>query len=156
MELKVYILCGAPGSGKSTWGKNMVEVNPEIVRLCPDDFRAKFGTGEADQTVSAQAFSATKSGMKETLFHGKSVLIDATNMYRKTRKDFIDIAKEFDATIIAVVFEADKQTLLSRNQKRGEEGGRNVPEWVIDNMLSKYQTPSRSEGFNEIKFITKI
>lgn len=154
-ELIAYILIGCPGSGKSTWGKNVVEVNPSIIRLCPDDFRARFGTGEADQSVSHMAFGATKRGMDEALKAGKSVLIDATNMYRKTRKDFIDIAKKYNAKTIAVVFEVSKQTAIERNQKRGMEGGRNVPENIIDNMLAKYQRPTTGE-FDEIKFISKL
>jgi predicted kinase len=154
-KLKAYLLIGAPGSGKSTWGKNAASVNPDMVRLCPDEFRAKFGAGEHDQSVSGQAFEATRNGMRDALFNGKNVLIDATNMYRKSRKDFIKIAKEFDAETIAVVFEADKATLLARNQKRGSEGGRNVPEHVIDSMLAKYERPMSGE-FDVIDFVTKL
>ena len=151
-ELTAYLLIGAPGSGKSTWGKEFVQKNSSVVRLCPDEFRAKFGTDEADQSVSAQAFSATRSGMRSALLNGKSVLIDATNMYRKTRKDFIDIAKAYDAKTVAVVFECDKTTLLARNAKRGAEGGRKVPEDIIDKMLSKYQRPDESE-FDKVMFM---
>jgi predicted kinase len=153
-ELITYLLVGPPGSGKSTWGKEFVQKNPNTIRLCPDEFRAKFGTSESDQSVSAQAFSATRSEMRNALLNEKSVLIDATNMYRKTRKDFIDIAKIFDAKTIAVVFECDKATLLARNINRGSEGGRNVPEHVIDNMLNKYQRPDKSE-FDEVNFVNK-
>jgi len=150
-----YILIGAPGSGKSTYGKNMVAENPAIVRLCPDEFRAKFGWGEGDQSVSAQAFSATRHGMRDALASKKDVLIDATNMYAKARKDFIYIAKEFNAKTIAIVFEADKNTLMLRNKLRGEAGGRNVPEDVIDRMLERYQRPTELE-FDEVQFITKL
>lgn len=155
MNLDAYILIGAPGSGKSTHGKNMVAANPAIVRLCPDEFRAKFGTGENDQSVSNQAFGATRQGMRDALTEGKSVLIDATNMYRKTRKDFLDIAKDFNAKTIAIVFEATKETLLERNIQRGLAGGRNVPEDVIDKMLGRYERPNELE-FNEVIFITKL
>lgn len=126
-----------------------------MVRLCPDDFRAKFGTGEDDQSVSAQAFGATRYGMEDALRNGKSVIIDATNMYRKTRKDFIKIAERFGATTIAVVFEAAKDTLLERNAKRGREGGRNVPEDIIDRMLGRYERPTELE-FNQVNFVTKL
>jgi len=153
--MNAWILIGAPGSGKSTWGKNMVQVNPDVVRLCPDEFRAKFGWGEDDQSVSAQAFAATRQGMQAALKDGKSVLIDATNMYRGRRKQFLDIAKEYGAKTIAVVFEVDKDTLIDRNQKRGENGGRNVPEHVIDMMLAKYERPNELE-FDKVEFITKI
>lgn len=155
MERNAYILVGAPGSGKSTWGQNLARNDANVVRLCPDEFRAKFGWGEGDQSVSAQAFSATRQGMRDALASGKDVLIDATNMYSKTRKDFIHIAKEFNAKTIAVVFEADKNTLMLRNKLRGEAGGRNVPEDVIDRMLERYQRPNELE-FDEVQFITKL
>lgn len=155
MSSIAYILIGAPGSGKSTWGKQLAEKNANVVRLCPDDFRAKFGWGEGDQSVSAQAFAATRNGMDEALRNGKDVLIDATNMYRKTRKDFVNIAKKHGATTVAVVFEAEKSLLLERNAKRGSEGGRNVPEDVIDRMLGKYERPNELE-FDQVDFITKV
>lgn len=154
-NLEAILLIGAPGSGKSTWGYSYIIENPDVVRLCPDDFRAKFGTGESDQSVSAKAFGATRSGMVDALKNGKSVVIDATNMYRKTRKDFLDIAKRYSAKTIAIVFEANKSLLLERNKTRGAAGGRNVPEHVIDSMLSKYQVPDNTE-FDEVKFITKL
>lgn len=155
MSLNAYILVGAPGSGKSTYGKELVEANPAIVRLCPDEFRAKFGKGEDDQSVSAQAFGATRYGMREALTAGKDVLIDATNMYPKARKEFTQIAKEFNAKTIAIVFEATKETLMERNRLRGAAGGRCVPEDVIDRMLGRYQRPNELE-FDEVNFITKL
>ena len=154
-KLKAYLLVGIPGSGKSTWGQNAAQANPDFVRLCPDEFRAKFGTGEADQSVSGRAFAATKHGMDVALRDGHSVIIDATNMYRKTRKDFLDIAKKYNAETIAVVFEVSRETAIERNKNRGAAGGRNVPEHVIDSMLSKYQVPDNTE-FDEVKFITKL
>lgn len=152
---KAYLLIGAPGSGKSTWGKELVLKDTNLVRLCPDEFRAKFGKCEDDQSVSTLAFDATRHGMREALKNKKDVLIDATNMYRKTRKQFIQIAKEYDATTIAVIFEATKSLLLERNKTRGNSGGRNVPEFVIDNMLGKYERPDEKE-FDTLQFISKI
>ena len=152
---KVYILVGAPGSGKSTWGKKMAETNPNLVRLCPDEFRAKFGWGEGDQSVSPQAFAATRSGMVDALKMGKDVLIDATSMNRKARKDFLDIAKKHNAKKVAVVFEATRETLIERNKKRGEEGGRVVPTDVIDRMLGKYEVPTHAD-FDEIVFVSRL
>lgn len=150
-----YILVGAPGSGKSTWGKKIAQNNPNLVRLCPDEFRAKFGWGEGDQSVSPQAFAATRSGMETALKEGKDVLIDATSMNRKSRKDFVDIAKKHNAKKIAVVFEATRETLIERNKKRGEEGGRVVPTDVIDRMLGKYEVPTHAD-FDEITFISRV
>lgn len=154
-SLKAYLCVGPPGSGKSTWAKELASKDATLVRLCPDEFRAKFGNSESDQSVSAQAFGATRYGMEAALREGKSVVIDATFMYRKARKDFVKIAKNFGATTIAIVFEAEKALLLERNAKRGAAGGRNVPEDVIDRMLARYERPTELE-FDRVDFITKI
>lgn len=154
-NMNVYILIGAPGSGKSTWGKKFEIDNPGIVRLCPDEFRAKFGWGEGDQSVSAQAFAATRDGMDAALAAGKSVIIDATSMHRKSRKDFLTIAKKYNTTKIAVVFEVTRETLIERNKKRGQDGGRIVPDDVIDRMLNNYEIPTHVD-FDEIRFISKL
>ena len=151
-QLKVWITVGASGSGKTTFVKTLAEMNSQAVRLCPDEFRAKFGWGEGDQSVSHIAFKATYEEMEKALSNGKDVIIDATNMYRKTRKKFLEIAKLHNAQTIALVFEVKKETLLERNKKRGEAGGRNVPEDVIDRMLERYQCP----GTDEVDKVTKV
>lgn len=148
------ILVGPPGSGKTTWGKYYAE-SRGIVRLCPDEFRAKLGTSEDDQSVSAAAFGMTRSAMINALDAGKSVMIDATNMYKKRRKEFLDIAHSKGVQTMAIVFEATKETLMDRNKKRGVAGGRNVPENVIDMMLAKYQRPEQDE-FDVVQYITKV
>ena len=155
MEPKiVMILIGAPGSGKSTWGKHFAETRG-YAYVCPDEFRAKLGWGEGDQSVSAAAFGMAKGAIGNALDSGKSVVFDATNMYRKTRKDFINIARGRGAKTHAIVFEVDKPTLLDRNKKRGIMGGRDVSEEIIDNMLAKYQPPTNEE-FDVIQYISKL
>ena len=96
-----------------------------------------------------------KDQMKRALDEGKCVIFDATNMYRKARKDFINIARGRGAKVIAEVFECEKSVLLSRNAKRGSEGGRNVTEKVINDMLARYQRPEVPE-FDEVVFVHKL
>jgi len=146
---------GAPGSGKSTFSKNLAKNDPNIVRVCPDDNRRFLGAGSHDQSVSGPAFKLAKFQVKKALDSGKNAILDATNMYRKARGAFIKIARERGAKVMAKVFECDRLTLLARNAKRGAEGGRNVPSEVIDNMLSRYERPEIPE-FDEVDFISKL
>lgn len=147
-------MIGAPGSGKSTWAQNFAKDRPDTVRVCPDDNRRTISGDSNNQSVSPQAFAMSKSQVRSALLHNKDVIFDATNMYRKARKDFINTARSYGAEVIAVVFECSKETLLSRNVKRGAQGGRNVPEHIIDKMLERYQRPDTTE-FDQVIFANK-
>jgi len=147
----MHITIGAPGSGKSTWAKTFVTENPNFVRVCPDDCRRTICGDSNNQAVSYPAFCMAKDQIRKAFAEGKSVVFDATNMYRRTRKDFIKMARGAGAKVIAQVFECDKATLIVRNAKRGTEGGRNISEKVIDDMLARYQRPEKPE-FDEVIF----
>jgi predicted kinase len=150
--MDVYVLVGAPGCGKTTWRKTFLESHPDVATICPDEYRAILGTGEGDQSVSREAFEMAYKVLKVALHAQTSVIIDATNMHRKGRKRFLQLARGYGAKTTAIVFEVDKATLMERNAKRGKEGGRVVPEDVIDMMLGKYQRPEVPE-FDEVTFI---
>ena len=151
MTQTLYITVGAPGSGKSTYAKLLIEQDPDLVRVCPDDCRRAICGDSNNQAVSYPAFCMAKDQMRKAFDEGKSVVFDATNMYRRVRKDFIKMAREKGIKVIAAVFECDKATLLARNAKRGAEGGRNVSEEIIDKMLANYQRPEKPE-FDEVIF----
>jgi predicted kinase len=153
-QSKVIVMIGAPGSGKSTFAKKLWQDNPNFKYLSSDALRAELGSGEEDQSVTPQVFSTLKRRLDHCLRRNESVIVDATSMNAKDRRDYINAAKQYNAKVIAYAFVCDKQTLLERNQKRGAGGGRNVPEFVIQRMLDKYQQPLSSEGFDEIIFIS--
>jgi len=143
-KVVLVVLIGAPGSGKSTWGKKFAEEH-RLTYISSDELRARFGSGENDQTVSGAVFGYIKRTIPQFLSSGKSVLIDATSMSKSDRKNYIKFADEVGAYKIGVAFEVDRNTLIKRNQERGAKGGRNVPVEVIDRMLGKYQRPDSTE-----------
>ena len=144
-------MIGAPGSGKSTWAEKMSK-EENYVYLSSDKNRSRLGTGEDDQKVSGRAFALLKEEMKQALDEGKDVILDACFMSKKSRRDFVITAKTKGAILKAVSFEISRETILERNKKRAENGGRNVPTFVIDRMLGNYQKPDSVE-FDEVVII---
>ena len=152
MNNTLYIAVGLPGSGKSTYSKNFIK-DKNIEYLSSDELRAKFGSGETDQTCTNQVFVYIKRKVDEFLKDGKNVLVDATSVNRKERIDYINTAKKYGAKVVAIVFKMDRQRLIDRNKKRGEQGGREVPIFVIDKMLNKFEEPSYDESIDVIIYV---
>ena len=148
----LYITVGLPGSGKSTYVKNFIK-DKDIEYLSSDSLRAVYGKSEEDQTVTPLVFGHIKRKVDEFLKDGKNVLVDATSVNRKERSDYINTAKKYGAKVVAIVFKMDRQGLIDRNKKRGEQGGREVPTFVIDKMLAKFEEPSYDEGIDVIIYV---
>ncbi len=148
----LYITVGLPGSGKSTYVKNFIK-DKDIEYLSSDSLRAVYGKSEEDQTVTPLVFGHIKRKVDEFLKDGKNVLVDATSVNRKERSDYINTAKKYGAKVVAIVFKMDRQGLIDRNKKRGEQGGRVVPDFVIDKMLNKFEEPSYSEGIDVLIYV---
>jgi predicted kinase len=150
----LFLCVGLPGSGKSTYAKRFImDYAEHIVYLSSDELRAKFGTGEEDQSVTPQVFNHIKQQVDFLLESGKNVLVDATNINRRNRKDTINIAKKYGAQVIAFVFVLTHDELIARNAQRGSEGGRIVPIHVIENMRNKYEPPMLEEGITHIIYV---
>jgi predicted kinase len=147
METKpeLHVLVGAQGAGKSTWAREYITSNPDVLYLSSDKMRAEFGTSEADQSVSGVVFARMKQRAEAALLKGQSVLLDATHIRRKTRKDAVELGKRVGAKLIAHVFKIDRDTAVKRVVERAAGGGLNVPVDVIERFISQFEAPDRTE-----------
>lgn len=146
-------MVGISGVGKSTYVDKLVKNNQNMMVYSSDKLRSILGKDESDQTVTPQVFSTIKFNLERDLKDKKDVLIDATSLNPSERRDYISIAKKHSAMIIAYVLERDKETLMRNQKSRKSQGGREVPEFIIDKMLKKYVRPSKLEGFDEIYLV---
>lgn len=146
MKPTLYILCGPPGSGKSTWAYNLMKKDENIRYVSRDEIR--FALVKAEEEYFAhedQVFKKFVNTICQTLIDGFDVIADATHINKASRNKLIHAidAQYTNYDIIYVVFCADINICLTRNAQR--EGRARVPEVAIHNMCNAFQIPSTSE-----------
>lgn len=78
---QVIVTVGLPGSGKSTWAKRWVEINPtERVRVNKDELRAMLHQGKYSKGNEAQVLALETEIIHDALARGKSVVVDNTHL----------------------------------------------------------------------------
>ena len=144
----LIILCGIPGSGKSTYAQNYIKQNPNAVHLSSDATRKELYGDESVQGNPGDVFSLMQKRAIEALNNGRSVIYDATNITRKDRQGIISVCPKF-AKIECHIIWAPIEECIERDFKRE----RTVGKEVIDRMLKRFQAPYYDEGMSEIKVV---
>lgn len=140
--MKVILLVGLPGSGKSTWARQQGQ---EVISS--DEMRLKLSGDETNQTIHGKVFGAMRYLLRLRLQLGQAVtVIDATNLRRKDRKPFLKLAQAYGAELEAVWFDVPAAVAEARNRSRA----RVVPEGVIPLLAGRLQPPTEAEGFARI------
>lgn len=143
---KLIVLIGLPGSGKSTWAAAQ-----HATILSSDAMRLLLSGDENNQLIHARVFSTLRYLLKQRLELGATpTILDATNLRRKDRKPWLQLAARHHATVEAVFFDVPLATALARNASRA----RIVPPAAIERLAARLQPPSRDEGFARITSIS--
>ncbi len=142
------VMVGISGSGKSTYANGLkTSLNAQLVET--DAIRLELTGSAEDQSQNGRVFGVAKKRVRDYLSQGKNVIIDATSLSVKDRKDWIEIAKETSAEARAYFIDTPVDVCKAQNAKRS----RKVPEWVIDKQANKLHTPTKAEGFDAITTI---
>lgn len=143
-----YILCGIPGSGKSTWAvKNQSKYNFKI--FSSDEYRKNLLGNINDQSKNGLVFERLYSDIVEYLKEGKNCCLDATNMTIKNRKFALDKLTNIECEKVCILFATPQEIALANNELRD----RKVPSEVIDKMISSFEIPFTEEGFDRVEIV---
>jgi predicted phosphohydrolase/predicted kinase len=143
--MEVIVLCGFPGSGKSTWAKNWVAEKPEVrVRINQDDLGSR---------------KACKVQMEKALQEGKSIVVDRCNFDINQRKTWVDLALEHGIhNIQALVFDTSVEECIRRAETREGHptltGAACRP--VIEKLVPQWVGPTEAEGFQKIQTCREV
>jgi predicted kinase len=144
----LYIMCGIPGSGKSTFLKNKIKKDNSVV-ISRDEIRfSMLRPGEEYFSHEDDVTETFWNQINEALATGKDVFADQTSLTPKSRKWLIDHVNGYDHVNLIWIDE-DLQTCLERNEKR--RGTRAyVPRGQVSRMSCQFVKPTSYEGFHYI------
>jgi len=148
----MYIMIGNIGAGKSTYIKSFL---PTAAIVSKDGLRYSLGGGEYIFDPKLEPFiHNTSVHMAEEYCKNKiqKVIIDETNVQRKGRKTFINIARKYNYEATAIVFPfIEKDISVDRRMTNPHcQSDRTIWEGVWDRFNNKYQEPTLEEGFDRI------
>lgn len=159
MNKTLFLICGVPGSGKTTWVKKQIDNAPVLCKyVSRDDIRySLLQDGEEyfshEDEVFNQFIDEIKDGLIDTFY--SAVFADATHLTPDTRKKTLDaIGNTLTGVDINVVnFNIPFSECMKNNESR--KGTKYfVPRAQMRSMFDRYIVPSKYEEYNYNKIIT--
>lgn len=147
----LYILCGCPGCGKTTWANSFIAsreiYNIDIRYVSRDEIRFSIlKDGEDYFAHEDEVFRKFVGTIYQTLVDGFDVIADATHLNQKSRAKLIrgiDGRGKVDYDIIYVSFNIPYKVCKERNAQR--TGRALVPDETLEQMYRQYREPRATE-----------
>lgn len=151
-QKQLIIMCGAAGSGKSTWVKNHFALFPGYTKVVSRD-QIRFSILKDDEDYFAhekEVYNKFIEEIKDGLENCDVTIADATHLNRSSRNKLLNALgsslKGVEVNII--VMDTCLAKCIDQNKKR--EGRAFVPEDAINRMYASFEMPTLEEGFDKI------
>lgn len=152
---KLFLMMGAPGSGKSTWVKKNIQ-EPADVYISRDEIRfSLLKEGEDYFAHEKEVFSTFINKMNEALSNKsiKRVFLDASHLDRASRERVINRVSEKIESLNVIYLDTPFEECIRRNNNRN--GRANVPYDVILEMHNKIEIPTSKEGVDKVYIVNE-
>ena len=135
-HLFIMILCGIPGSGKSTFSDMLLNANPtKFVRISQDVLGKR---------------KKCENACKKALRDNKIPIIDRCNFNSDQRQYFLSIASEYNVPVDCIVFQYDKDECIIRCVDRTNHETINPgnAKGIVSLMAKQFHPPTMTDGDN--------
>lgn len=145
MNKTLYIMCGAPASGKSWFAKNKLMKNSNWDYISRDEVRFSMIKDDEEYFSHETAvFNAFVEKITFALEYGNdNIIADATHLNWGSRRKLLKALEKYisleNVDIIPVVIDAKLNDIFERNKLR--DGRARVPEETIRRMYSNISDP---------------
>lgn len=149
---KLYLMCGIPGSGKSTWIQNHKNKFAGTVKVISRD-KIRFSMLKDDDDYFSKEDEVWEEFIKQakiSLQENDNTILDATHLNVSSRSKILRALKDSlkNIEICAIVIAPPVDVAIKQNNMR--EGRALVPEKVIRKMYHSFYYPELIEGFDKI------
>lgn len=153
MKKRLFMMVGAPGTGKSTFVLNNLKEG--FVWISRDAIRyALLEEGDDYFAKERQVFNEFILKINEAILWDEysHIIVDATHLNKKSREKVLKRLTKVDE-IRAMVMTTPLEVALIRNARR--TGKERVPDDVIKSMYNSFELPTKEEGFDSIAYINE-
>lgn len=137
----LIVMCGLPGSGKTSYIQNNLTSNGETIVSMDMIRKEVFGDSRCQRDNNLIAKLAMYR-VKSLLSDGEIVVFDATSITKQYRANFINIAKDLGLKSTIIYKKMNLDDLLTINKYRDDP----IPERVLCNIRFKLEEPSDDEA----------
>ena len=149
--MRAFVLCGAPGSGKTTYANSLSKKHNAVI-LSGDDIRTELYGNSEVQPNWIEIWSQIENKIEENV--GMPLIVDGTHCRKDYREEILVLLRSYGYEHIdAVVFHVPLETCLLRNAGRK----RIVPEHTVRHMHQSLERSLRGihqEQFDSITIIS--
>lgn len=137
---KLLMIKGLPGSGKSTYARQLVAAS-QYTRVNKDDLRAMLHNGSHSKSKEATVLKIRDAVVVEALTKGSNVVVDDTNFAPVHEIRLRELAKEHGAQFQSKLIDTPVDVCIERDLKRLNSVGHKV----ILQMYEQYLKPKPAE-----------
>ena len=145
---KLIVMCGLQCSGKSTKAKELKEKIGNCEIVSSDSIRKEFNNNVSNDKV----FNIYYDRARQYLKTGKNVILDATNITMKSRRQIFEKLKNFDCEkecyIMNTPINICVERLIERNKHADEH--QEVPVEILFKYQKSFEMPFYREGWDSI------
>ena len=147
----VYLLCGLPGSGKTTYAKKIVDEQGVLSLSIDDEMIKRYGVAGIDYPTEKRneyktsVMEIIKSKIVEDIRNGQSVVLDFGVRKKMDREYFRDLVESNGAEMQLIYLKASRALLLERLNRRADiEKGNNfiVTPDMLDERIAIFEEPN--------------